>query len=190
MSAHNYRLFVRPFVQHAQRALGTSEEGPDVTHSTPDVRKNIASIVNSMWDTGIAAGMELCPQSLRLPHRYVMATNRHAKNIAILFIWMKAAGMMPSSGPETARYAVGFFIPSDSPFQALLTCSCDSETFISATLILPDSVSFPSLITLASAEPAASGVLLYDKNLSQPLHLARQYPAPFKSSHFGHPIST
>ncbi|KAJ6522493.1 hypothetical protein B0H19DRAFT_1277369 [Mycena capillaripes] len=93
-------------------ATHTSEEGPDVTHSTPDVRNNIASIVNSMWDTGIAAGMELCPQSLRLPHRYVMATNRHAKNIAILFIWMKAAGIMPSSGPETARYAVGFFIPS------------------------------------------------------------------------------
>jgi hypothetical protein len=35
-----------------------SEEGPDIVHSTPDARKNIISIVNSMWDTGIAAGME------------------------------------------------------------------------------------------------------------------------------------
>ncbi|KAJ6552783.1 hypothetical protein B0H19DRAFT_1263229 [Mycena capillaripes] len=171
MLAHNYRLFFRPFVQHAQRALGKSEEGPDVTHSTPDVRKNIVSIVDSMWDMGIAAGMELCPPSLCLPHRYVLATIRLAKNISILFIWMKAASIMPSSGPVALKL-LGMRLVSSSPATlhskqwTLLTCSCDSETFISATLILPNSA---SLITSALVEPAASGVLLYNKNLSQPI---------------------
>ncbi|KAJ7815090.1 hypothetical protein B0H14DRAFT_3476497 [Mycena olivaceomarginata] len=119
ISAHNYWLFFRPLVHHAQRALAVSVEGPDVLHSTPDTRKNIVSIVNSMWDTGIAAGMEtiIAPNSTVYCTDCRLATVHHAKNISILFIWMKAVDIISSNRPKSAWYVVGFFIASDSPFR-------------------------------------------------------------------------
>ncbi|KAJ7708474.1 hypothetical protein B0H14DRAFT_3525506 [Mycena olivaceomarginata] len=47
----------------------------------------------------------------------LLGTIHHAKNIPILFIWMKAADIMLSNNPKYARYAFGFFIPSDTLFQ-------------------------------------------------------------------------
>ncbi|KAJ7300465.1 hypothetical protein DFH08DRAFT_999697, partial [Mycena albidolilacea] len=199
MSAHNYWLFFRPFARRAQRTLGVSEEGPDIVHSTPDARKNIISIVNSMWDTGIAAGMETLP-SIIAPNSTVYRTDchlttvRHAKNISILFIWMKATDIIASNRPKSARYAVGFFIASDSPFQVtdlaymllrfqdLHIRDCDYQRF--------------NLISLSYhiCVDGTRGLLLYDNNLShayrKALHMARQNPGKFKSSRFGHPIST
>lgn len=123
-----------------------------------------------------------------------LTTVRHAKNISILFIWMKAADIIASNHPKSARYAVGFFIASDSPFQVtdlaymllrfqdLHIRDCDYQRF--------------NLISLSYhiCGDGTRGLLLYDNNLSHAyrkvLHLARQNPGKFKSLRFGHLIST
>ncbi|KAJ7908024.1 hypothetical protein B0H13DRAFT_2331783 [Mycena leptocephala] len=110
-----------PSARRAHRTFNAPEEDLDVVHSTSDVRKNIISIVNSTWDTDIAAGMAnlpsiIAPNSTVYRTGYTLATIRHAKNSPILFIWMKASDIMLPNGPKSARYAVAFFIPSEGPF--------------------------------------------------------------------------
>jgi hypothetical protein len=119
---------------------------------------------------------------------------RHAKKVSILFVWMKAADIMASNNPKSARYAVGFFIPSDIPFHV---------TDLSFMLLrfqdfhIRDSDYYRFNLISLSYHIGVDGtyvLLLYDKNLvhtyRKALHLSRQDPARFKSSHFGHPIST
>ncbi|KAJ7934419.1 hypothetical protein B0H13DRAFT_1478022, partial [Mycena leptocephala] len=150
-------------------------------------------------DSGIAAGMEtlpsvIAPNSTVYRTNCVLATIRHAKNISILFVWMKALDIMVSNNRKSARYAVEFFIPSDTPFQVtdlaymllrfqdLHIRDCDYQRF--------------NLISRSYhiGVGGTSGLLLYDNNLShayrKATHLAREDPAKFKSSRFGHPIST
>ncbi|KAJ7810348.1 hypothetical protein B0H14DRAFT_2201055, partial [Mycena olivaceomarginata] len=86
------------------------------------VRKNIVSAVNSTRDTGIAVGMQNLP-SVIAPNSSVYRTDchltaiRHAKAVPVLFVWMKAVEIMGSNNPPFARYAAGFFIPGEQPFQ-------------------------------------------------------------------------
>jgi hypothetical protein len=168
-----------------------------------------------MWDTGIAAGMETLASVIAVnnsldpsePHAHhpkpnstvyrtdhLLGTIRHAKNIPILFIWMKASNITLATSSKNARYAVAFFIPSDTPFQVtdlafmLLRFQdfhihdCDYQRF--------------NLISLSyhMGVDGTCGILLYNQNLShaycKALHLACQNPTKFKSSRFGHPIST
>ena len=168
-----------------------------------------------MWDTGIAAGMETLPSIIAVsipftvrtiiliyqkPNSTVyrtdrlLATIRHAKDISILFIWMKAADIMLSNNPKYARYAVGFFIPSDTPFQ--VTDLAFMLLRFQDLYIRDSDYQRFNLISLSYhiSIGGTYGLLLYDKNLShayrKAVHLGRQNPAEFKSSHFGHPIST
>jgi hypothetical protein len=123
-----------------------------------------------------------------------LTTVRHANDISILFFWMKAIDIVASNRPKSARYAVGFFIASDSPFkvtdptymllrfQDLHIRDFDYQRF--------------NLISLSYhiCVDGTGGLLLYDNNSShayqKALHLARQNPGKFKSPRFGHLIST
>ncbi|KAJ7816335.1 hypothetical protein B0H13DRAFT_1474487, partial [Mycena leptocephala] len=124
----------------------------------------------------------------------LLGTICHAMNIPILFIWMKAADIMLSNNPKYAWYAVGFFIPSDTPFQ-VMDLAFMLLRFQDLHIRDSDYQRF-NLILLSYhiSIDGTCGLLLYDKNLShayrKALHLAHQNPAKFKSSHFGHPIST
>ncbi|KAJ6549758.1 hypothetical protein B0H19DRAFT_937834 [Mycena capillaripes] len=175
------------------------QTGPNVVHSTADVRKEIISIVNATWDTGIPLGMNNLP-SIIAPNSTVyrtdcaLATIRHAKATPVLFVWMKISEIMPMHAPKSARYAVAFFLPSEAPFhivdlawmllrfQDFHIRECDYHRF--------------NLISLAYHIHGGGtyGLLLYDKHLrhayQKALHLARSTPSRFKSSEFGHPIST
>ncbi|KAF8187304.1 hypothetical protein K438DRAFT_1764923 [Mycena galopus ATCC 62051] len=92
----------------ARRSLDAPEEGPNVVHSTEEIRASILGIVNSTWDNGIAPGMEVLP-SLIAPNSSVYRTNytlanvRHVKNTRILFVWMKVSEIMASNNPTNAR---------------------------------------------------------------------------------------
>ncbi|KAJ7094936.1 hypothetical protein C8R44DRAFT_560139, partial [Mycena epipterygia] len=125
-------------------------------------------------------------------HRF--ATIRRVKNTRILFIWMQAMDIMKSNNPKFARYAVAFFISSESPFhvsdlafmllrfQDFHIRDCDYHRF--------------QLISLSYhlALRGTYGLLLFDQNLCHAYrkarHRAGQNPSKFKSSRFGHPIST
>ncbi|KAJ7855213.1 hypothetical protein B0H13DRAFT_2358030 [Mycena leptocephala] len=176
MSVYNYWLFFHPF---ARRARGVLSDSLDVVLSTPDVRKNIIAIVNSMWDTGIPDGMETLP-SVIAPNSTVCRTD--------------SADIMASNNPKSARYAVGFFILSDIPFH-VTDLSFMLLRFQDFHIRDSDYYRF-NLISLSYhiGVDGTYGLLLYDRNLvhayCKALHLSRQDPARFKSSHFGHPIST
>ncbi|KAJ7620029.1 hypothetical protein B0H17DRAFT_1024994 [Mycena rosella] len=189
-TAHTYCLFFRPLARR---------EGPEVIHSDGDVRNMILQVVNSTWDTGIATGMETLP-SIIAPNSAVyrtdrqLATIRHAKNAATLFIWMRAVDIMGQNNPRSARYAVAFFIRSNSPFhvtdlafmllrfQDFHVRDCDYQKF--------KLVSLSYHIDIGGIH----GLLLFDGDLRHAYHKAehraRQNPSKFKSSQFGHPIST
>lgn len=107
---------------------------------------------------------------------------------------MKASEIMASNNPKSARYAVAFFIHSESPFQIIDLAfmllrfqdfhirDCDYQKF--------ELISLSYQLTVGGIW----GLLLYDKNLRsayrKAVHRARKTPNKFKSAHFGFPIST
>ncbi|KAJ7200396.1 hypothetical protein GGX14DRAFT_321368, partial [Mycena pura] len=175
------------------------EEGPDVIHSSADTRDQILALVNSTWDTGIAIGMQNLP-SIIAPGSTIyctdakLATVRHVKNTAVLFIWMKISDAQLFTVPKSARYAVAFFVPSEAPFhvadlaflllrfQDFYIRDSDYERF--------------NLISLSYhlGVGGTHGLLLYDNNLCHAFKKARknarQNPAKYRSVQFGYPIST
>ncbi|KAJ7227563.1 hypothetical protein C8J57DRAFT_1585286 [Mycena rebaudengoi] len=180
-------------------SLNLPDEGPDVIYSSIDTRKQIVSIVNSTWDTGIAVGMEVLPSTIA-PNSTTyhtdtrLATIRHVKNTPILFVWMKVADARLFTTPKSAAYAVGFFIPSDAPFHvadlAFLLLRFQDFHIRDSDYERFNIVSLSYHIGIGGSY----GLLLYDNNLRHAFRKARtnarRDPAKYQSSEFGHPIST
>lgn len=107
---------------------------------------------------------------------------------------MKAVDIMGANNPKQARYAVGFAIPSQGPFH-VVDLAFMLLRFQDFHIRDADYHTF-KLISLSYhiAPEGTHGLLLYDKNLCyayrKALHRAREDPSVYKSSQYGHPIST
>ncbi|KAJ7027449.1 hypothetical protein C8F04DRAFT_1267020 [Mycena alexandri] len=199
MSAHTYYLLFRPGARRAQRSLDIPRESADVVLSSADIRKNIISIINLVWDTGIAVGMQQLP-NLIAPDSTIYCTDcglstiRHAKNTPVLFVWLKSMDIDFFSRFKSARYALAFFIPSESPFQ-VADLSFMLLRLQDFHIRDNDYHRFDLLSLCYELGPnGVYGLLLYDECFHPVFRKAvrqmRQNPEKYQSTQFKHPIST